>query len=324
MKLYDLYLLTVIGLIKMVDCCDFLGLKEFLARTVAFAAFHLSSRTVRLKELAVSRTLQFRGSELESMVKQSFYDFWHDVFAAQSHSRRQTSGHTHAQVRGMDHLKDALRKGRGVILWEGSFFGRRVLAKRILQQNGFPVCQVHSQYHIGGFHHSKTWISKHMIQPFFNNRERLYVRELISLSQPQSLVLARYFLERLRRNDIICISADGIVGVKFIPVPFFGRTVFFPTGIISVARLSGTTVLPLFCVQVDGQPTLIIEPAVPIDVTEDRERSSKNAAIHYMNLLESYIKAYPEQYRNWHGLAGCEAGGAASATAVPHYSGDKH
>jgi lauroyl/myristoyl acyltransferase len=302
MKFYDLYLLTVIALIKIADYCCFVGVKEFFPRAIAFAAYHLSRRRGRLRELALSQAVQVAGPELRSIVKHSFYVFWQDVFVASSLSRK--SGHIDAVVRGLEHLKKALRQGHGVILWESSFFGGRVLAKRILHENGFSVCQVHSEFHIGGFRHTRTRMSRHVIQPFFENRERPFVRELLPLSRSDSIAFTRELLARLKDNQIICIAGDGAMGHKFIPIEFLGRIEPFSTGMVSLARVSGAPILPLFCLQENGDgATLVIEPAIRTEIDGDRELSLKKALRQYATVLNYYVKKYPKQYRNWHGLA---------------------
>jgi KDO2-lipid IV(A) lauroyltransferase len=104
----------------------------------------------------------------------------------------------------------------------------------------------------------------------------------------------------LKQNGIICISADARRGHKFIAVPFLGHTNFFPTAMVSLAKLTGAAILPLFCIQESGDTVrLIIESPIPIETDSDRERCLEQTIIRYASLLESYIKKYPEQYRNW-------------------------
>lgn len=289
---YDLYLLLVMALIKLLNQCPFLRMKEFFTRVVAFMAFHLSRCRRRVKERALAQTLQLSPAELRNITKQSFYHFWHDIFIASSAGRNKQPGQVN-QVRGLERLTEALQKGRGVILWESSFFGRRVMAKRILHENGFSICQVHAENHIGGFSDAKTWISKHVIQPFFDNCERQFVKEIISLPGSDSLAFIRDLRARLKHNSVLCISADGRQGHKFLPVEFLGRTGSLSTGMVSLARVSGATILPLFCVQEEGdRTTLVIESPICIEADGDRERGFEKAIRQYANLLDCYIKRY--------------------------------
>jgi lauroyl/myristoyl acyltransferase len=301
MKPYDLYLLTVIGLLKVADYCRLLGLKEFFARAVAFAAFHLSRRRRQFKEHCISRTLALSAPEIQKVVRRSFYYFWHDLFFSLSFSRNGKAQRITAEFRGQENLKEALAKGKGVILWESSSLGTRTLAKRILYEYGFLVSQIHSEVHLGGFYNPQSWISRHVIQPFFHRCEAPFVKEILSLSGSHSLKISRDLLGRLRQNEIICISAEGRIGYGFIPVTFLGRRDLFPTGVVSLARLSGATILPLFCLQGEANlPSLIVERPIQINPEGDRQCSAERSILQYLSLMESYIKSYPEQYRNWH------------------------
>lgn len=299
MTLHDLYLCAVLALIKLASQLRFIKAGEMLGRAIAIAAFHLSRRKRRLAERSLSQVLGLSGAEMHRVLRGSFNCFWQDLFSPPPASEIQGAC-IHAEFRGRRYLEEALARGKGVVLWESSSLGRRYLAKRILYENRFPVCQVHSESHIGGFFNSKSRFTARVIRPIFEQHERAFVKELLTLSSSDSLRCSREFLERLRRNEIICISADGRIGSKFIPITFLGRSDAFPTGIASLARASGAAILPLFCIN-DRQdvPTLIIESPIRLDQTADRESSVERAIVQYISVAESYIRRYPEQYRAW-------------------------
>jgi lauroyl/myristoyl acyltransferase len=303
--LHDFYLLSLIGLMKIADGCSFLRLNDYFARLAAFAAFQFERRRRRLKEWNLSRTLELSKVEIRNVVKKSIYEFWYDVFSPLQFRNRKPV-QKGVEVRGLERLQEALRNGKGIILWESTSFGRRVSAKRILQENGFSVCQVHGENHMGGWGFANggsavSWTRRHIIRPLFENFERSFVREIIYLNGTDSLAFTRALAERLKRNEIICIGADGGFGHKFIPVKFLGRTDFFPTGMVSLAKLSGATIFPLFCIQGSGdRTTVIIESPIRLEIDKDRESCLEKAVSEYASLLESYVKKYPEQYRNWH------------------------
>ncbi len=212
------------------------------------------------------------------------------------------------RIYGLEHLQDSLKRGNGAILWESSYFGRRNLAKHILYRNGFAIDQIHASAHMGGFAgpgDNHSWVRKRVIRPFFENCERSFVREIIYLGDPDSLTFTKLMVSRLRNNGILCISADGTRGHKFIPVPFLGRTVSFPTGIVSLAKISGAPIMPLFCcADANGRTSLNILPPVRIRSDLQREQALETTVLQFSDLLESYVRKYPEQYRNWHYLWG--------------------
>lgn len=164
------------------------------------------------------------------------------------------------------------------------------------------IHQVHAEYHIGGFALSRSWIGRHLVRSLFEKIERPFVTELIYLPQSDSIAYTRLLTNRLRQNAILSITADGKRGQKFIFRKWLGYDDFFATGIVSLARLSGAPILPVFCVREKPDHfRLIIEPAIRIEASGTSESCAQSAFAEYLDLLESYVKKYPEQYRNWHG-----------------------
>ena len=67
---------------------------------------------------------------------------------------------------------------------------------------------------------------------------------------------------------------------------------------VSLARLTGAAILPLFCIDENGgRVQLIIEPAIHFQTETDREHYLEQTVRRYADLLEKYKKTYPEQYR---------------------------
>jgi lauroyl/myristoyl acyltransferase len=295
----DLYLLAVLALVKLALHLPFINAGEMLGRASAFTAFHLSRRKRHLAERSLSQVLGLSGAEMHRVLRGSFNCFWQDVFSPLP-ARAGRATRINAEFRGRRYLEEALARGKGVILWESSSLGRRFLAKSILCENGFPVCQVHDDSHMGEFHNPKSRMTAQLVKPLFDSHERRSLKDVLTLSRDDSLRFSRELLERLRRNEIICISADGRIGSKFVPITFLGRKDAFPTGIASLARTSGATILPLFCVEErPNLPSLSIESPIPMDQPGDREASVERAILQYISVAESYIRRYPEQYRAW-------------------------
>jgi lauroyl/myristoyl acyltransferase len=232
---------------------------------------------------------------IERIVKGSFHGFWYEAFSLSP--RTKAFMPKDVKVQGLENLQKALEKGRGVILWESVFLGRRVLAKQMLQELGFPIHQVHARHHLGGFKHSGSWMCTHVIQRFLESCERPFVTDILHLDRVNSVAFTRDLLGRLKQNAIICITADGKVGQKFISIKFLGHKEWFSTGVANLAKFSGATILPLFCVQeTRDRASLIIER--PIRTGTGKQICLEDTYVQYANLLESYIRRYPEQYRH--------------------------
>jgi len=312
-RLKDLYFISVIALIKAVNLLPSHEQKEFVARGIAFSAYHLSRGKRRSVEKNLSKVFgeKFSEHEKQNIIRGVFHEFWKDTLFF-SLSEEEKTALKKAEIQGLDHLQDALKRGRGAILWESGSFGRRNLPKQILHANGFSVHQVHTEQHIGGFlvkgfrstSRPQIWIRNNIIKPFFEGCEKQFVAEIIYLPfDPNSLAFTRRLLEVLKKNAVICIRADIGHGQKLIPLELLGHTRLFATGMVSLARMSGASILPMFCIQErSGKTTLALERPISIENGIDRENGLRNSVAEYVDLLESYIRRYPEMYRGWHYL----------------------
>jgi lauroyl/myristoyl acyltransferase len=305
MALKDLYFLVVIALINLVDWLSLPKLKEFVISSIAVTAYRLSSN--KRRSMLRNVTLAFNGMvserDKQEIVKGAFRAFWKSMFSW-SESTKDREEYMKAELCGSEHLHHALRNANGVILWESNGFGNRILSKRILYGKGFLIHQVHGANNLGGFlvgNSSATWVRRTLINRFFENCERRFVTEIIKLPRSNSLAFTRALLNRLNQNAILCIAGDGKTGQKMIPRKFLGRSDFFSTGIVSLAKISGAVILPMFCVrETNGKINLVVEKPITVQKGENREESLESGIADYVNLLEAYIRRHPEQYINWH------------------------
>lgn len=299
----DLYLLCVITVIQVAYRSRSVRLRHFLANAVASLAYRLSKNKRRLIEKNVSKAFEGKLSKERSrtIVKSAFYQFWLETLSMPYSSF--SEARVTIDVCGLENLQKTLKRGNGAILWESSYFGRRNLAKHILHRNGFAIDQVHAHSHLGGFgpiRANQSWTTEHIIRPFFDRCERSFLREIIYLTEPDSLVALRIMLDRLKNNRILCLSADGTRGHKFIPVSLLGRTISFPTGTVSLARITNTPILPLFCfADTTGRTNLTILPPLQIPSGLQREQALEQVLLQFVTVLESHVRKYPEQYRKW-------------------------
>lgn len=306
LQIWDLYSLFVIALIKIASGFPSPHPKNLTVKSIAFAAYHVSKKKRRNMEKNLSEAFEGKFSEHQrrEIVKGVFYEFWRETFSRWPTSQERAALKS-ADIQGLEHLQRALGNGRGVILWESNAFGRRTLSKQILHENGFLIHQVYAEVHLRGFlttdpDRYNSWVREHMIKTEMEKFEKPFLAEIIYLPSSDSLVFTRILLDRLKQNAILCIPGDGRSGKKLLPMRFLGHTMLFSTGMVSLAKISGASILPIFCIQEkNGKTSLIIEPPILIETEVERKQVLEKGVIHYVRLLESYIRKYPEQYRNW-------------------------
>jgi lauroyl/myristoyl acyltransferase len=302
---WDLYLCSVFTLIRGVGWLSSARVRELVVGGAAAAAYRFS----KSKRQRIERRLRevfdndLGDERVQSIVKGALCGFWQDAFSVAPCSGDKTAIDG-VRVQGVGHLREALEQGRGVILWESVGLGQRTLSKQVLHRRGFPVYQVHAEGHMRGFGsggRSATWMRNQVIKPLFKRLESASVLGVIYLSGSGSLAFTRQLLGLLESNTIVCVSGDGGMGQKQIPLQFLGRTRGFATGMVSLARLSGATILPLFCVEESrGGTKLVIEAPIHIPIGVPKDLAMQESLAQYTRLLESYVKRYPEQYWAWH------------------------
>lgn len=300
----DLYPLFVIFLIKMVNVFSSPLPKELLVKSIALAGYHSSGKKRRRIENHLSEV--FRGKldkkQRREISKGIFLEFWRETFS-QCPTLQERTAFKRVTVQGLDHLKKALENGKGVILWESNAFGGRGVSKQILHENGFSIYQVFGDQHLTNFlnlSRPPTWVRNHIIWKELERFAKPFLADIIYLPSSDSLVYTRILLDRLKQNAILCIPGDGRTGKKLIPIKFLGRMRQFSTGMVSLAKISGASLLPLFCLQKEnGNLSLVIESPICIEGGSQREQALENGVHQYVSLLESYIRRYPNQYRDW-------------------------
>jgi lauroyl/myristoyl acyltransferase len=69
---------------------------------------------------------------------------------------------------------------------------------------------------------------------------------------------------------------------------------------VTLAELTGATILPMFSVRSDNRTIVVIEPPIRLDPALDREARLRAAIQQFMRRLETWVRRYPGQFRNWH------------------------
>ena len=297
----ELYLISVLTVFRAIELSHSPELRRRLAHLIA-RTFYATSRTRRREidgQLRAAFGARYSDAEFERIIAGTYRTFWDDSLFL---CRLPLPGELRtARLEGFEHIRAALDRGHGAILLENAFFGYRNAQKRIIHAQGWTAHQTHDREHIGGFGSwRETSIASRVIRPFFEDRERQFCASIIYLTDTNSLAFTRQLADRLRSNELVFIAGDGFVGHKHVEARFLGRQLLFATGAISLARLTGAPVLPVFCMrEPEGSLRSVVEP--PLQVPNDG-RGAQVAMAEFASLLEAHVRRYPDQYRGWHKL----------------------
>ena len=101
----------------------------------------------------------------------------------------------------------------------------------------------------------------------------------------------------LRRNEIVFVVGERLVGAEGVPVAFFGKETLFPRGAAYWATKSGAAIVLGFCIrQPDGDYVGYIEPPIVPTPGDDSEEGVRARTQEIADVIEKYIARYPEQW----------------------------
>ena len=205
------------------------------------------------------------------------------------------------QLRGREHIEEALKAGRGGVLWVAPFYSNQLIVKKALFRSGFGLNHLYAYNH--GFGFSNT----HFVQRFLNSIrvriEKQFLDDIFVLTPPGGKLGYIRQLERLlRRNGLVSIQA-GDMGEKHIECSVFGSKYKFATGAPSFALATQAVLLPVFTIRHSSANfEVIIEQSMDFPEANNRHETIKALAARYAERMESYIVRYPGQFMRWYKL----------------------
>ena len=207
-------------------------------------------------------------------------------------------------VNGLESLREALAAGRGVVLWE-SPLGNRALGRLAVSAAGFRVIAVHGPKHGG----SLSRIGQGLVRGLHRSAEARLPVEVVDIDENSTGYLD-LLVDHLRRNGVVCINGFGRLGRRSMTLEFLGESRSFATGSVSMAISTGAALIPAICYRdSSGQRHVTLERPCPTGGGESLGASQARALRYCLEVLESYLLRYPDQWTGWH-----ETGSAARQT----------
>ncbi len=180
------------------------------------------------------------------------------------------------RIDGLEHLEDALARGRGVILYSAHFTTMEI---------GFPVARPLCRRLTGMY---KTQRNPLMNKIMTRARQRSADRQIEKDG-------VRQMIKELAGNAAVFYAADqSFTGKGAALIPFFGEPAMTNTAISRLAHMSGATVLPYFSRRLRDELAYVLHFGAPLE-----NFPSDDAVVDTRRLvarLEDFIRTCPEQY----------------------------
>jgi Kdo2-lipid IVA lauroyltransferase/acyltransferase len=158
------------------------------------------------------------------------------------------------EIRGREHLEEALAAGKGAILCS-AHFGSHASGLSVLHASGFPVTHIGRWDH----HYSYDYRTDYNVRVRVSSAERwfwdaVYAKPVLRYRQrpniepwPGRPQVAMQAAAALRANEVVSISIDAppldSERPRSVDVPFLGRQAHLLPGVVTLARLTGAPVL---------------------------------------------------------------------------------
>ncbi len=101
----------------------------------------------------------------------------------------------------------------------------------------------------------------------------------------------------LRANQIVGLMPDqDIDSLDGVFVTFFGRPAYTPVGPAALSLMTGAPILPCFLIRQGRRFRLMMEPPIPTPQTRDRAEALVHITQAWSDVVESYIRRYPDHW----------------------------
>lgn len=270
---------------------------RFFGRILGNLGFYLLLRHRRLALRNINLIYGKEKSKREryEIIRRTFINAscfgWEALYA---YTHRMSDGEVRGlvkQVEGLEHLKRALARGKGVI-GLGAHLGNFTLLAKRLSLIGFPSTSIMRQMRDAKL--------DDMISVMKNKFGQRWIPKF-PLSQAIKESIAC-----LREGRLLILYIDQRSG-RGTKVDFMGIPTQTPTGAAVFALKTGATVLPIVNVQErDGFYKLIIGEEISVIKTGNQKEDALANTARFNKVIEKYIRLYPDQWfwfhNRWKGI----------------------
>jgi KDO2-lipid IV(A) lauroyltransferase len=201
------------------------------------------------------------------------------------------------RIEGVEHLREALERGKGVVLYTGHFTPLEICAPAV--KSLVPLY---------------AFMFRPRRNPLMNALQSRGRASAAHVSVTNTNV--REMLALLARNAVVWYSPDQASIDKGELVPFFSQVAMTSTAPSRLARLSGAAVVPLFYRRLPDDSGYLLRFHAPLPALPSPDALADTTRL--MAVLESFVRECPEQYlwthrkfKNRPGMADCYAGTGA-------------
>jgi KDO2-lipid IV(A) lauroyltransferase len=266
------------------------GLARFKAGVLAWLVYHLHGRLRRVGERNLSLALPQLSSQEKEQILRGVYRHLGWQLVEFCRMPRYTAANTRNWMRteGLDHYLAAQARGKGVLVLTGHL-GAWELSSFYHSLMGHPMGLVIRR------------LDNRRLDDFVNGIRCMHGNRVLHKDD-----FARGLLTAMRAGDTVGILMDtNMTPPQGEFVEFFGVPACTATGLARVALKTGAAVLPGFMLWEPAEQKYVLHfgPELRLAETSDHEADILAATQQCNDVLESWIRRYPDQWlwihRRW-------------------------
>ena len=208
--------------------------------------------------------------------------------------------HPKITIRGAEHIEDALRFGKGCVLWVAHFVFAPNVVKVGLNELGYAVSHLSRPDH--GF--SSTQFGIRFLNPVRTAFEDAYLAQRITFDRAHPAAALKRASSTVAKNGIVSFTAGAWEGSSLVEAGFLGSRIPLAIGPVWLARRSGAILLPVFATRTKAPHEFAVEIGGPIDVHtgSSEPKALVEAVTDFLLRHEPHLTKYPAQWRGWSSL----------------------
>jgi KDO2-lipid IV(A) lauroyltransferase len=182
-------------------------------------------------------------------------------------------------IEGREYIDQALSRGKGAII-VSAHIGNWELGGVALASMGYPI------FAIALPHKNKR------VDNFFNQQREKRGLRVIPLGNA-----AHRCLENLKNNKILGILGDRVFASHGIILNFFGKPTLIPKGPTTFSLTCDSPLIAGFILrEKDNSFKFIFHKPIEYQPCGNKNEDLKNITKNYLDIIEDYIRKYPEQW----------------------------
>ncbi len=244
-------------------------------------------RRTSFESLNIAFGDSFSKKEKRNLVKATFKNFTKSILENLFFIENPYFIDKYVKIRGLENLKQALGRKRGVIVLTAHFGNFPLLCAR-LALLGVKVNVL-----------ARPMRELRMDREVAKIRKKFKIGVIYSYPKREAV---KKSLEVLRRNELIIVLMDQNFGTGGIEINFFGKKAATPRGPVVFALRTGSPIVPMFIIRKENSffQEIIIEKPYSLK----RDRNLQNTIFEYVqnftDLTEGYIRKYPNHWAWMH------------------------